>query len=88
LGGGYIFGVAFRPVRVEARAFETLQGYPIWQSTDEAFYAWHALKQLPESERGKKESQLRINVGRAMEGLADSLNAEGFTVSQLGTAQR
>ena len=87
LGGGYVFGVAFRPVRVEARAFETLQGYPIWQSTDEAFYAWHALKQLPESERGKKESQLRINLGQAMEGLADSLNAEGFTISQLGTVQ-
>jgi len=88
LGGGYLFGVAFRPVRVEARAFETKQGYPLWQSTDEAFYAWHALKQLPESERGKKESQLRINLGRTMEGLADSPNAEGFTVSQLGTAQR
>lgn len=88
LGGGYLFGVAFRPVRVEARAFETIQGYPLWQSTDEAFYAWHALKQLPESERGKKESQLHINLGRTMEGLADSLNAEGFTVSQLGTAQR
>lgn len=88
LGGGYIFGVAFRPVRVEARAFETIQGYPVWQGMDEAFYAWHALKQLPELERGKKESQLRINVGRAMEGLADSLNAEAFTVSQLGTDQR
>ena len=87
-GGGYVFGVAFRPVRVEARAFETLQGYPVWQSTDEAFYAWHALKQLPESERGKKESQLRINLERTMEGLADSLNAEGFTVSQLGTTQQ
>jgi hypothetical protein len=86
LGGGYVFGVAFRPVRVEARAFETIQGYPIWQSTDEAFYARSALKQLPESIRGKKESQLRINVGRAIEELADSLNAKGFTVSQLGTA--
>ena len=88
LGGGYMFGVAFRPVRVEARAFETRQGYPVWQATDEAFYAWHALKQLPESERSKKESQLRINVGRAIEWLADSLNAEGFTVSQLGPHQR
>ena len=87
LGGGYVFGVAFRPVRVEARAFETLQGYPVWQSTDEAFYAWRALKQLPELERGKKESQLRINLGRAIEGLADSLNAHSFTTSQRGTAR-
>ena len=28
-GGGYLFGIALRPVRVEARAFETVHGYPI-----------------------------------------------------------
>lgn len=28
-GGTYLFGVALRPVRVEARAFETIHGYPI-----------------------------------------------------------
>ena len=27
-GGGYLFGVALRPVRVEARTYETGQGYP------------------------------------------------------------
>jgi hypothetical protein len=88
LGGGYLFGIAFRPVTVEARAFETTQGYPVWQSIEGAFYARSALKQLPESERGKKESQLRINLGRAIEGLADSLNAERFTVFQMETAPR
>ena len=86
-GGGYLFGIAFRPVVVEARAFETMQGYPVWQSTEGAFYAWSTLKQLPESERGKKESQLRINLGRAIEGLADSFNAHSFTTSQRGTAR-
>ena len=79
-GGGYLFGIAFRPVVVEARAFETTQGYPVWQSVEGAFYAWSTLKQLPESERDKKESQLRINLGRAIEGLAESLNTERFTV--------
>lgn len=83
LGGGYLFGIAFRPVIIEARALETVQGNPIWQATDGAFYARGALKQLPESERGKKESQLRINLGTAIEGLADSLAAAGFTVSDL-----
>jgi hypothetical protein len=39
-GGGYVFGVAFRPVRVEARAFETGQGYPVWQSMEESVYAY------------------------------------------------
>lgn len=38
-GGGYVFGVSFRPVRVEARVFETVQGYPIWQAMDESAYA-------------------------------------------------
>jgi nucleotide-binding universal stress UspA family protein len=84
-GGGYLFGIAFRPVVVDARAFETIQGYPVWQSMEGAFYAWSALKQLPESQRDKKESQLRINLGRAIEGLADSLKAEKFTVLQLET---
>lgn len=84
-GGGYLFGIAFRPVVVEARAFETTQGYPVWQSMEGAFYAWGTLKQLPESERGKKESQLHINLGRAIEGLADSLNVERLTALPLGT---
>jgi len=83
LGGGYLFGIAFRPVIIEARALETVQGNPIWQATDGAFYARGALKQLPESERGKKESQLRINLGTAIEGLADSLAAARFAVSDL-----
>ena len=85
-GGGYLFGIAFRPVVVDARAFETTQGYPVWQSIEGAFYAWSALKQLPESERDKKESQLRINLGSAIEGLADSMKVERFSVLQLETA--
>lgn len=83
LGGGYLFGVAFRPVRVEARAFETIQGYPIWQEMEESFFAYSDLKHLPESERGKKESQLWINLEHVMEGLADSLISEGFTMTEL-----
>ena len=82
-GGGYLFGIAFRPVIIEARAFETLQGNPIWQGTEGAFYARGALKQLPVPERGKKESQLRINLGTAMEALADSLVATRLVVSDL-----
>ena len=29
-GGGYLFGIALCPTRAEARAFETVQGYPLW----------------------------------------------------------
>ena len=82
-GGGYLFGVAFRPARVEARAFETIQGYPIWQSMDESAYVWRALKALPEAVREKKETQLEVNVAEIMESLADSLTEQEFTISQL-----
>ncbi len=82
-GGGYLFGVSFRPVRVEARAFETNQGYPIWQAMNASAYAWSALKQLPEAVRDKKEMQLELNLAEIMETLADSLTKQEFIASQL-----
>ena len=82
-GGGYLFGVAMRPVRVEARAFETVQGYPIWQAMDESAYAWEALKMLPEEIRGKKEVQLQLNLADIMESLGDGLTKQAFMASRL-----
>lgn len=80
-GGGYFLGLAMRPVRVEARAFETRQGYPIWQAMTESAYARGALKTLPETVRGKKEIQLYLNLAEIMESLGDSLTKQAFTVS-------
>ena len=82
-GGGYLFGVAMRPVRVEARAFETVQGYPIWQAMDESAYAWGALKTLPEEIRGKKEVQLLLNLAEIMESLGDDLTKQAFIAFHL-----
>ena len=82
-GGGYLFGVAMRPVRVEARAFETVQGYPIWQAMEESVYARGALKMLPEDVRGKKEYQLELNMADIVESLGDSLTKQAYTTSQL-----
>ena len=82
-GGGYLFGVAMRPVRVEARAFETTQGYPIWQSMEESVYAWSALKALPEAVRDKKEIQLELNLAEIMESLGDSLTKQEYLTSRL-----
>lgn len=82
-GGGYLFGVALRPVRIEARAFETAHGYPIWQAMDESAYAWGALKMLPEEVRGKKESQLELNLAEIMESLGDDLTKQAFMASRL-----
>ena len=81
-GGGYVFGVAFRPVRVEARAFETVRGYPIWQAMEESVYAWTALKSLPEAVRDKKETQLELNLAEIMESLGDSLTQQEYMASR------
>lgn len=82
-GGGYLFGMAFRPVRVEVRAVETRRGNPVWQATEVAVYARSALKQLTETDRRKKEFQLRVNLATAMEELADSLTNAALTSRQL-----
>jgi len=82
-GGGYVFGIALRPVRVEARAFETVHGYPVWQAMDESAYAWGVLKTLPEAVRGKKESQLALNLAEIMESLGDDLIEQSFMASRL-----
>ena len=78
-----MFGIALRPVRVEARAFETVQGYPIWQAMDASAYAWGVLKTLPEGIRGKKELQLELNLAEIMETLGDDLTKQAFMASQL-----
>lgn len=84
-GGGYVFGVAMRPVRVEARAYETNQGWPIWQAMDESVYARGALKMFPETLRTTKELQLQLNLAEIMESLGDSLTHEGYRASQWRT---
>lgn len=81
-GGGYVFGVAMRPVRVEARAYETNQGWPIWQAMEESVYARGALKMFPETLRAKKELQLQLNMAEIMESLGDSLTHEEYRASQ------
>lgn len=82
-GGGYLFGVAFRPVRVEAQAVETQQGLEVWSDWEVAAYVRGRLEELPESERGKKEAQLGINLKKAMEALGDSLLDAGLTKTTL-----
>jgi hypothetical protein len=82
-GGGYLFGIAFRPVRVEARAFNTVKGEQVWKEAEASAYARDALKEFPEEIRKKKETQLKINLAGVMESLADSLLKEELTVSQL-----
>ena len=76
-GGGYFFGVAFRPVRVEARVYDMENGFPIWQATEVDTYAWNELRHLSEPDRKRKQVQLSINLHHAMEALVDSYVGEG-----------
>jgi hypothetical protein len=82
-GGGYLFGIAFRPVRVEAWAVETKRAETAWESMDVSIYLWKRLKELPEEERKKKEVQLHVNLTRSMEALGESLREETFTKRKL-----
>ena len=88
LGGGYLFGIAFRPVRVAAQAYETATGEQVWENTEVSIYLWGELKRLPEEMRAKKEVQLFINLSRAIEELANSLAGEGLTLKELGKLRR
>jgi len=82
-GGGYVLDVSMRPVRVEARVFETQQGYLIWQTMEQSVYARDALKTLPEGSRDKKEVQLQLNMAEIMESLGDALTKQEYVAPQL-----
>ena len=82
-GGAYIAGWAFRPVRVEASAFDPLDGAVVWNETEAVVYLWGRLKEVPEGERKKKEVQLGLNLKKAMEDIGDSLVDAGLTISAL-----
>jgi hypothetical protein len=86
-GGGYLFGIAVRPVGVEARALETVHGEPVWQDEEATIWGRGRLKQVSETERAKKEIQLYVNLSKAMEEIADSLNEQNFRVSGLRERQ-
>ena len=82
-GGGYIFGVALRPVRVQAYAVETFHDEKLWSETEVKTYLWRGLKDVPEWARAKKEAQLEANLKQAMNGLAESFISEGLTRTAL-----
>lgn len=82
-GGGYLFGVAFRPVRVEARALDVETGAVVWEEMESAAYARDSLKALPEKERDKKEAQLGVNLRKAMDALVDSFLAEHLSKGEI-----
>jgi hypothetical protein len=87
-GGGYLFGVALRPVRVEAWAADAQSGEQVWDSMEVAVYARERLKELSEENRRKKEMQLQVNLSKTIENLGDSLLDAGLTISKLQNLRR
>ena len=87
-GGGYLLGVVARPVRVEASAWDPINGESVWDKQEFALYIWGRLKQLPEGERKKMEAQLYLNLKLSMEELAGSLLDEGLTIPELEKRRR
>ncbi|HEU5202261.1 MAG TPA: hypothetical protein VFT92_05650 [Nitrospira sp.] len=87
-GGGYLFGIVARPVRVQADAWDPINGESVWEKEEFAVYIWGRLNQLPEPEREKKEAQLYLNLKESMEELAGSLLDEGLTISELEKRRR
>jgi hypothetical protein len=71
-GGFYAFGWAFRPVLVEVEVWQ-LTGceQEIWKVSDFALMGHTYLEIYPEPERKKKEVQLKANLTRAIEELAE-----------------
>lgn len=82
-GGGYLFGVAFRPVRVEAWAVDVANGEVVWSKMEVAIYTWKGMNDVPEPERAKKEVQLAHNLKKAMEALGESFLDAGLTKATL-----
>ena len=86
-GGGYLFGLGMRPVRVESWATETVHGEEVWDDMEVAVYLWNELKALPLEVRAKKEIQLKTNLAKVMEALADSMSAQKLTMTDLQKRQ-
>ncbi len=54
----------------------------------ESFYAWSALDQLTELDRGKQERQMRVTLARVMHEMAESLTSQSFTLPVKDAAAR
>lgn len=87
-GGGYLFGVAFSPVRVDAWAQDTVTGRELWSAQEITLYLWKELKNVPEEDRKKKEIRLWLNLKKAVEELSESLLDERLTLPEIRERRR
>ena len=74
-GGAYIFGWAFRPVRVHVEAVQTTNCRGVVWSEDELAVKvpGKALEEYPPEQQSKKEIQLEVNLRHVMTDIAETV---------------
>ena len=82
-GGGYLFGVAFSPVRVDAWAQDGVTGGERWSDEAITLLIWKRLEEVSEEDRKKKEVRLWLNLKEAMKDLGESLLDQELTKTVL-----
>ncbi len=87
-GGGYLFGVAFSPVRVDAWAQDGVTGGERWADEAVTLLIWKRLEEVSEEDRKRKEVRLWLNLKEAMKDLGESLLDQEFTRSALQEKRR
>lgn len=87
-GGGYLFGVAFSPVRVDAWAQDGVTGGERWSDEAVTLLIWKRLEEVSEEDRKKKEVRLWLNLNEAMKDLGESLLGQELTRTALQEKRR
>lgn len=87
-GGGYLFGVAFSPVRVDAWAQDGVTGGERWSDEAVTLLIWKRLEEVSEEDRKRKEVRLWLNLKEAMKDLGESLLDREFTKTVLQEKRR
>jgi hypothetical protein len=82
-GGGYMLGIALRPVRVHASCVDTQHNEEVWEDTEVETYLFEGFKDVPDWVKAKKEYQLMQNLNRALDNLVESFLAEDLTLTTL-----
>ncbi len=72
-GGAYLFNLNFSPVIIEGRLISPVDKKTVWSDTAYHSIDRKALKKLPETERKRKEIQLKVTAESTIRALVESL---------------
>lgn len=72
-GGAHLFNLAYAPVTIEAELVSAADAKIIWEDTIFVSVDKKELEALPEEDRNKKEIQLSLTAGKAINELSENL---------------